>query len=88
LFIIFFPPNMTSNHQPADMGQILSLKVGYRAIMLRKLLAIFDVEGGLEKAAVLRMRQRRVCRGLLYGGKATILDVMEILEEIWQANAK
>jgi hypothetical protein len=88
LFIIFFPPNMTSNHQPVDMGQILSLKVGYCAIMLRNLLAIFDVEGGLEKAAVLHMRQRRGCRGLLHGGKATILDPMKVLEEIWQANAK
>ena len=30
--ILFFPPNMTSNHQPADMGMIASLKVGYRVI--------------------------------------------------------
>jgi hypothetical protein len=40
LVIQFFPPNCTSFLQPADMGMIACLKVGYKALMLRKLLAI------------------------------------------------
>jgi hypothetical protein len=46
LLLIFLPPNMTSMHQPADMGMIASLKVGYKMGMLTKLLAIFDTKGG------------------------------------------
>jgi DDE superfamily endonuclease len=36
--VLFLPPNLTSNFQPADMGMIASLKIGYKASMLRKLL--------------------------------------------------
>jgi hypothetical protein len=51
LKIGYFPPNMTSNHQPADMGMIATIKVGYyKASLLRTLLQIFDEEGGFEKA--------------------------------------
>ncbi len=39
LVILFFPPNCTSLLQPADMGMIACLKVGYKANMLRRLLA-------------------------------------------------
>jgi hypothetical protein len=41
--ILSFPPNCTSFLQPADMGMIAALKVGYQVSMLRKLLAICDM---------------------------------------------
>lgn len=88
LHVIFLPPNMTSNHQPADMGMIACLKVGYRAIMLRKLLEIFDVEGGYDGAAAARKTMRKGCRGLEYGAKATILDAMKILDGMWKVDGK
>ena len=46
LTVVYLPPNMTSNHQPADMGMIASLKVGYKTTLLRNLLSVFDMEGG------------------------------------------
>ena len=52
--IMFLPPNMTSKHQPADMGMIASLNFGYKVIMLGKLLDIFDIEGGYEAATLAR----------------------------------
>ena len=88
LHILFLPPNMTSNHQPADMGMIASLKVGYKTMMVRKLLEKFDVEGGYEAAAKARMQMRKGCRGLDVGGKATILDAMNILKNLWIKDAK
>jgi hypothetical protein len=51
LEIEYFQENVTNTHQPADMGIIASLKVGYKLSMLETLLAIIDVEGGYEKAA-------------------------------------
>jgi hypothetical protein len=36
LLIIFLPPNMTSVHQPADMGMITTLKVGCKMQLLAK----------------------------------------------------
>jgi hypothetical protein len=84
LHLIFLPPNMTSNFQPADMGMIASLKIGYKAIMLRKLLDIFDAEGGFDGASTIRRTVMRGQRGLDYGGKATILDAMYILNSVWK----
>jgi DDE superfamily endonuclease len=86
--LIFRPPNMTSNFQPADMGMIASLKIGYKAIMLQKLLDIFDAEGGFEGAANIRRTVRKGQRGLDYGGKATIVDAMYILDAIWKEDQR
>jgi hypothetical protein len=86
--LIFLPPNMTSNFQPADMGMIASLKIGYKATMLQKLLDIFDAEGGYEGAANQRRTIRQGQRGLDYGGKATILDAMGILKSIWKEDQR
>ena len=36
------PPQVTSRHQPANMGIISYLKVGYKALYHRKLLENFD----------------------------------------------
>jgi DDE superfamily endonuclease len=83
LIIFFLLPNMKSNHQPADMGMIASLKVGYKMRMLEKLLAIFDEEGGYEAAGEARKMLKAGCKGLDYGGKAHILDALTILFELW-----
>ena len=83
LTIKFLPPNVTSRHQPADMGMIAALKAGYKAMFLRYLLDIFDKEGGFEAAAVSRARQRRGCRGVQHGGKPHILDCMFMLKDVW-----
>lgn len=88
LKIVFLPPNVTNTHQPADMGIIASLKVGYKTSMLMQLLEIFDREGGYEEAARLRQSTRKGCRGLRLGGKATVLDAMHILDEIWKKDAR
>ena len=88
IIIVFLPKNVTNKHQPADMGMIASLKVGYRVIMLGKLLDVFDQEGGYEKAADTRGKQPRGCRGLDYGGKPHLLDAMNILLQIWDGDNK
>jgi len=82
LKIVFLPPNVTNTHQPADMGIIASLKVGYKTSMLMQLLEIFDKEDGYEKAARLRQSTKKGCRGLRLGGKPTVLDAMHILDEM------
>ena len=84
LTIKFLPPDVTSRHQPADMGMIAAaLKVGYKAMFLRYLLDIFDKEGGFKAAAASRALQRRGCRGLQHGGKPHILDCMVMLKDVW-----
>jgi hypothetical protein len=88
LEIIYFPENVTNTHQPADMGIIASLKVGYKIAMLEMFLAIFDVEGGYEDAAAARRHQKRGCKGIQYGGKAHVLDAMNILNNIWGKDGK
>ena len=85
LFIIFLPPNVTNRHQPADMGMIAVLKIGYRMNFLHQLLYIFDAPGGYEAAAKLRSQQKPGCRGLVYGGKPHVLDAMEIVDKVWKA---
>ena len=84
LTILFFPPNLTSRHQPADMGLIAVLKVGYKSRMLQVLLDLYDDCDDFEDLAEQRKKIRKGCRGIHYGGKATILDAMCILKEIWR----
>lgn len=88
LIIRFFPPLVTSHHQPADMGIIATIKVGYRTLMLVRLLALFDEPDGFENAEQARKRRRRGCRGLDVGGKATILDAMMLLLQVWTNEEK
>jgi len=42
LTLVFLPPNMTSLHQPIDMGMVRSFKCIYRRYQLRALLKAFD----------------------------------------------
>ena len=81
--IKFLPPNVTSRHQPTDMGMIAALKTGYKALFLRQLLEIFDVPGGYEQAAVCRARQKKGQKGIQYGGKPHILDCMTMIKQVW-----
>ena len=56
LIIIFLPPNVTSPHQAVDMGIISSLKIGYKILLLERLLEIFNVDGGYDFAAEQRAK--------------------------------
>jgi hypothetical protein len=67
----------------ADQGMIACLKVGYKAKMLKKLLAICDDSALYDEAIAAEVRARRGCKGLEYCGKAYLLDAMEILQPIW-----
>ena len=58
LGVKLLPPKFTSRNQPSDMGTISSLKLGYKALYLQKLLENIDTPGGFERAAVARKRQR------------------------------
>ena len=77
--IIFFPPNVTNENQPADMGIIAAMKVGYRTHMLSIILDIFDEPDGYNNAEAARARRPRGCKGIHYGGKLTVLDAMNLL---------
>jgi len=65
------------------MGMIACLKVGYKANMLRRLLAICDNDSLYQEALEAGQRARRGCRGVDYCGKAHLLDAMEICLAIW-----
>ena len=65
------------------MEIIAATKVGYKSLLLRTLLKIFDAPGGFEHAAKEREKQKRGCRGIYYRGKPHILDCMEMLKTIW-----
>ena len=69
------------------MGMINSLKLGYKSNYLRTLLRIFDTDGGYERQALLRAQQPRGCKGIVYGGKPTVLDCMIMLKEIWDGES-
>ena len=56
--------------------------------MLKKLLVIFDAEGGYKSAAIACQRQSAGCIGPDYSGKATIHDSMQILDGIWNTDGK
>lgn len=88
LIIHFFPSNVTSLHQPADMGIIATMKVGYRTLMLTQLLDVFDAPNGFKNAEEVRRGRRRGCKGLDVGGKATILDAMMLLLQVWTDESK
>ena len=88
LHIVFFPPNCTSFMQPADMGMIATLKIGYRMKMLDILLNVCDTIETYNKAVAVGMTLRRGCKGLYHGSKATVLDALQILKPLWDGNDK
>jgi hypothetical protein len=80
LVILFFPPNCTYCRHGYNS---LCLKVGYKANMLRRLLAICDDDSLYQEALEAGKRVRRDCGGLDYYGRAHLLDAMEICLAIW-----
>jgi hypothetical protein len=70
------------------MGIISGVKIGYRLVLLRTLLAIFDQRDGYGKAAEIRDDQPRGARGVKYGGKPTILHAMNMALEVWNNDEK
>jgi hypothetical protein len=88
LLIIFCPPNLTNRHHPCDMEIIAGVKVTYRLVLLRTLLAILDQRDAYGEAAKIRIDQPRGARGVKYGGKPTILDAMNMVLEVWNNDEK
>ena len=88
LHLLYLPPDMTSHHQPCDMGIIASMKLGYKAALLGRYLWLFDIDGGYLWASELRAWHPPGCKGLDYGGKATVLDCMNLLLPIWDNENK
>ena len=83
LLIKFLPPNVTSQHQTADMGMIAAPKAGYKALYLHNLLEIFDAPDRYKQAAALREKRRKGQRSIQHGVKPHILDCMVILKQVW-----
>ena len=89
LHILFFPPNSTSFLQPADMGMIASLKVGYWMKMLELLLTICkNSPAAYENAVRVGRTMGRGCKGLYHGTKANVLDALLILKDLWDNDEK
>jgi hypothetical protein len=82
LVIHFFRPNRTSFLQPADMVMIASLKIGYKAIMLKTLLSICDDPVLYTDATEAGRTAQRDCKGLSCCAKAHLLDAMEITADM------
>jgi hypothetical protein len=61
---VFLPENLTSRHQPCNLGIIAQLKLGYRTVYLEKLLMICDSVDLYEQAVALRNRTRDGCKGI------------------------
>ena len=77
-------PNVTNIPQPADMGMIDSIKVGYKVTLLEKILSIFGIEGGYLRAYSERKKSKRGCKGIDLGGNPHLLDARKFLKPIWE----
>lgn len=88
IIFLFFPPNLTCHLQPADMGIIAVLKVGYKIILLTTLLPLFEEENAYEKLKALREKTGAGLRGLGVGGQPHVLDAIQILHGIWSVDGK
>jgi hypothetical protein len=69
------------------MGIIASLNVGFfqafKQQLLLKYLSIFEIDSRYEAAAKQRMKMKRGCKGVEYGGKPYLLDTIKIIDSIW-----
>ena len=88
LHMIFFAPNCTSFLQPADMGIISSLKIGYRVKLMNILLKVCDTMEMYNEAVTAGKALVRGCKGLYNGSKANVLDALQILKTLWDENEK
>ena len=83
IHIVFFPPNLTCWHQPADMGIIQSLKTGYKGNLLETLLQICDDPVLYQQAITLGAAAKRGQKGLMHASKPHLIDAMLILLKVW-----
>ena len=81
-FIQFPPTTVTSKRHTIDMGIIACPEVGYNTIILIKVSDIFYAEGGYELASDMKSKEPNGCKGLEFGVKPTILDMMNIMHRI------
>jgi hypothetical protein len=88
LLSISFHQTLLHFLQPADMGMIASLKIGYKALMLRTLLSICDDPFLYTVAIEAGRTARQGCKGLSCCAKAHQLDAMEIMLQIWDGEGK
>ena len=86
--ILFFPPNLTCWHQPADMGVIQSLKVGDKGNVIETLLNVCDDPALHRQARVLAASAKPGCVGLKHGAKPHVLDAMDVLQKVWSRDDK
>ncbi|EGD82214.1 hypothetical protein PTSG_11939 [Salpingoeca rosetta] len=77
LHLLFLPPNLTSKHQPMDMGLISAVKMRYKAYVLQQLLAYYD--DGQQTP----LPKSRGLRGLAHGAPPNIRDALTILKRVW-----
>ena len=52
------------------------------------MISVFDMEGGYQNSARQQAHAPRGCKGLTYGGKETVLDVIIILNDLWSEDKK
>ena len=78
--VITLPPNCTSMFPPMEMGIIACLKVRYRSIVLSRTLEVFQDRSQLLNAA---KDLAAGLKGLEEGRDPHMLDVAEMLENVW-----
>ena len=84
VFVLFLSPNMTNAHQPADMVMIFRIKDDFRLTLLKKLLSIFDIKGGYQRAYDKRKQQNSGYEVIDFVGKPHLPDAMRIQKTIWE----
>lgn len=84
IHIMFLPPNLTSKYQPMDQGVIATVKLGYKMLMLKFLLAICDDVALYEEYQ--NMEVPKGCRGLEHGSAPHILDALKLLKMLWEGD--
>ena len=86
-YIKFLFINIYIKIQPANMGMVLCSKIGYNNIILNILVDIFDEYSWYELTVEMRNNHPVGCKVLLFGGKSTVLDDMEILNDICKVDS-
>ena len=70
------------------MRIIDALKIRYKKVYLTELLNLFDVDRGHEQDFEKREKQPCGCKGFSFGGKATVLNSIEVINIIWSKDKK
>lgn len=83
--IISLPANCKAVHQPMDAGVITAFKVRYRCELLRRIIENVEHREELQKAA---LHFKCGTKGIGEGHDPHLLDVAEIVEEVWDSISK